>query len=96
MLPYIVKGGILPYHFLKTTDYRGLYVDIDLQSYFRCKPPDISPVEYRILQSPHPRHVKKYTQSINQWLNTTKFEEKVEKLQDEFLRAEKITGGHRH
>ena len=51
ILPYIVQGGILPYHLLKNTDHRSLYIDIELQRSSHTKNtelPRITVEQYRV------------------------------------------------
>jgi len=49
ILPYVLQGGILPYHFITNTDHRSLYIDIDLQKFLRCQPPSNATQDYRAI-----------------------------------------------
>ena len=52
---YVMKSGILPYHFLTNTDHCCLNLDIDLQRFLRCQLPTVSSMSTRKLNSTNPR-----------------------------------------
>ena len=80
IIPYVLQGGILPYHFLTTTDHRGLYLDIDLTRFLKCQPPKASTIIHRSLRTNNPQGAKEYCQILEKWLKTSQLETKLSKL----------------
>ena len=74
ILPYIHQGGILPFHFLTTTDHRAL------QKYLRCQEATLFSQVHRHLSSNHPRGVVRYTQQLESWLDNHPIEQELEEL----------------
>jgi len=64
IMPYVVKGGILPFHFLKTTDHRALYVELELQQFLRCQLSTTLVNNTRYLTSKNHRGVRRYRQQL--------------------------------
>jgi len=81
ILPYIKRGGILPFHFIKNTDHRGLFADIDLQGYLRRKPPQINHSSARKLQSNRPKAVKEYGQRLHHWIHQENITQRLKDIQ---------------
>ena len=93
ILPYVLKGGILPFHFLKTTDHRALYVEIDLQKFLRCQVATSTTQRNRLLTSRNPRGIKRYCHQLTQWLNESSIEQELHNIsqyQDDQLDDAKI------
>ena len=65
ILPYVTKGGLLPFHYLKNTDHRTLYVELELQRILRNQESTIGTTTNRALTSTRPRGVIKYCQQLN-------------------------------
>ena len=74
IVPYVENGGILPFHFLKSTDHRGLYIDIDLNRFLKCQPPLAQTIPQRTLQTNNPKGYIQYCQQIEQWISSSQIE----------------------
>ena len=81
IIPYISHGGILPYHFISSTDHRSLYIDIELQSYLRCHPPSVNPTTPRKLTTSNPRGTFRYLQTLGNWLQSNALEQQLNDIQ---------------
>jgi len=80
IIPYVVKGGILPYHFITHTDHRGLYLDIDIQKFLRGHPPATGSQQHRALRTSHPRGYRAYSEYMIKWLEDSDIEERLNQL----------------
>ena len=80
IIPYILNGGILLYHFLTMTDHRSLYIDIDLPRFLKCQPPKTSTIIHRSLRTNNPRGYQEYCKYLEQWINTSQIETTLSNL----------------
>jgi len=91
ILPYIIHGGILPYHFLLSTDHRSLYIDIELKKFLRCQPPTTTLYIQRLLKSNNPRGIQQYGKFLTKWLDKSTIEQELQQAQDNAYRTNSTT-----
>ena len=93
IIPYVTKGGILPFNFLIATDHRSIYVDIALQRYLRCQPPINNIMGPRDLTSNNPRSINKYCTHLHQWLQENDIEDTLKTIHSQQSKSQITING---
>ena len=78
---FITKCGILPFCTIMTSDYRGLYLDIDIIQYLRNPFINLAKNNNRLLSSTHPKKVSEYKEVLIKYISARKVTDKTNAIQ---------------
>ncbi|KAI2500343.1 hypothetical protein MHU86_14151 [Fragilaria crotonensis] len=81
----MTRSGTLSYFEGPQSDHRGLYVDLDLGSYFNRQSATIPPPEYRYLQTGNPERVSYYHAEMMKYYKSHNMEKRIDDLHDTHL-----------
>ena len=68
LLPSVIRVAVAPFHFLFSSDHRGIFMDLDIKAFLDLEDKNILPSPYRRLKFTIPKRVSAYTDAcIKLW-----------------------------